>query len=75
MDNTNQAPEGTVDVTAWVDWPENICHGGMTFYPTGKLGCRVSDKSKTAEYEAVDGDGRRTGERVWLLKDGTVMAE
>jgi hypothetical protein len=58
-----------------VDWPEGIRHEGKTFYPTGKLGHRVSDKVQAAEYEAVDGDGRRSGERVWVLDDGTVVEE
>jgi hypothetical protein len=63
--------EGTVYVTVPVDWPERIRHQGKMFRPTGKLGHRVSDKTQAAEYEAVDGEGRRTGERLWLLDNGT----
>jgi hypothetical protein len=68
-------PEGTVYVTVPVDWPESIRHQGKAFHQTGRLGHRASDKTQAAEYEAVDGQGRRTGERVWLLDDGTVLGE
>ena len=68
-------PEGTVYVTVPVDWPRSIRHGGKTFHQTGKLGHRAGDKTQAAEYEAADEDGRRTGERVWLLDDGTVVEE
>jgi hypothetical protein len=68
-------PEGTVHVTVPVNWPPSIQHNGMTCYPTGKLGHRPGDQAQAAEYEAVDGEGRRTGERVWLLGDGTVTAD
>lgn len=68
-------PDGTVFVTVPVDWPQSIRHRGKSFHQTGKLGHRASDKTQAAEYEAVDGEGRRTGERVWLLADGTVAEE
>jgi hypothetical protein len=68
-------PEGTVYVTVPVDWPTSIRHGGKVFYATGKLGHRARDMAQAAEYEAVDGQGRRTGERVWLLADGTATEE
>ena len=67
--------EGIVHVTVPVDWPESIPHQGGTFHQTGKLGHRASDKMQAAEYEAVDEDGRMTGERVWLLGDGTILEE
>jgi len=64
---------GTVHVP--VDWPGSIRHGDRTYNLTGKIGHRISDKAQAAEYEAVDEDGHRTGERVWLHKDGTVTEE
>jgi hypothetical protein len=68
-------PEGTVLVTVPVDWPQSIRHDGKKFHQTGKVGHRASYKTQAAEYEAVDGEGRRTGERVWLLDEGTVLEE
>jgi hypothetical protein len=68
-------PEGTVHVAVPVDWPQSIRHGGKTFYLTGKLGHHARHKTQAAEYEAVDGHGHRTGERVWLLADGTVTED
>jgi hypothetical protein len=68
-------PEGTVYVTVPVDWPRSTRHCGRTFCATGKLGHRARDNTQAAEYEAVDGEGRRTGERVWLLDDGTVTED
>jgi hypothetical protein len=68
-------PEGRIDVTVPVDWPLSIRHDGKTFHQTGKLGHRASDKTQAAEYEAVDREGHRTGERVWLLADGTVAED
>ena len=68
-------PEGTVFVTVPVNWPPSVRHGGKTFFQTGKLGHRVGDQAQAAEYEAVDGQGHRTGERVWLLDDGTVTED
>jgi hypothetical protein len=65
----------TVHVTVPVDWPESIHHDGKTYYQTGKLGHRLGDQAQAAEYEAVDGEGRRTGERVWLLDDGTITED
>jgi len=58
-----------------VDWPESIRHGNRTYYLTGKIGHRISDQAQAAEFEAVDEEGRRTGERIWLHNDGTVSEE
>jgi hypothetical protein len=64
-----------VHVTVPVDWPESIHHDGKTYYQTGKFGHRLGDQTQAAEHEAVDGEGRRTGERVWLLDDGTITED
>jgi len=64
-----------VHVTVPVDWPESIHHDGKRYYQIGKLGHRLGDQAQAAEYEAVDGEGRRTGERVWLLDDGTITED
>lgn len=63
----------TVHVT--VDWSQSIHHDGKRYYQTGKLGHRLGDQAQAAEYEAVDGEGRRRGERVWLLDDGTITED
>jgi hypothetical protein len=68
-------PEGTIYVTVPGNWPPSIRRNGKRYYQTGKLGHRRSDQAQAAEYEAVDGQGRRTGERVWLLDDGTMTEE
>jgi hypothetical protein len=51
------------------EFPSSLMHRGKRYHRTGKLGTRVADGVKTAEYEANDAS------RVWLGVDGRVVPD
>lgn len=54
--------------------PTTLVHGGEKHIATGKTGKTLSGE-ESHEYEAVDGDGRRTGSRVWRTASGKVIPD
>ncbi|MDY3556163.1 hypothetical protein R5W24_005326 [Gemmata sp. JC717] len=51
------------------EFPASVMYRGQRYHRTGKLGTRVSDGVRTAEYEADDAS------RVWLGTDGRVIPD
>jgi hypothetical protein len=55
--------------------PMLVTHNGKHFYATGKGGKVIKTGVQSAEYESVDKDGRRTGERIWVDANGCVYED
>ena len=51
------------------EFPSSLVYRGKRYHRTGKLGTRVADGVRTAEYEAEDAS------RVWLGTDGRVIPD
>jgi hypothetical protein len=51
------------------EFPSSVMYRGKRYHRTGKLGTRVADGVRTAEYEADDAS------RVWLGTDGRVTPD
>lgn len=53
----------------------SLRYRGKEYYSTGKSGTNNATGVKVYEYEAVDDDGRRTGERIWVDARGNIYPD